>query len=65
MSGAGDTTPIWISCEGAGSPGHGDDGRSAMCAMCGAFQPAVDGVVLRHKRQDILAMIDRGDFDGG
>lgn len=61
--------PIMMPCEGSSQRGHiicGVVGRSvwAMCAMCGHNMPADDdGVVIQHTRADILAMLDRGDFD--
>jgi hypothetical protein len=62
--------PILKPCEGSGHPGHlhSDDSSLAMCAMCGQVMPyeydaASDGVMPEHQRQDLLAMIERGDFD--
>lgn len=48
--------PIWILCEGAGSELH-------YCPMCARTDIVVGGVITAHNRQDVLAMIDRGDFD--
>ena len=61
------TEPIWIECEGSNLVGHavmGDGQPLVMCQMCGqTYIPAgVYGSVPDHDRQDILAMIDRGDF---
>jgi hypothetical protein len=56
-------TPIWIACEGSGCPGIPAPWRGGLCAMCGAAVPSREGKILPHERQDILAMIDRGDFD--
>lgn len=55
--------PILIPCEGSGQPGHYPD-VTAMCKMCGRwhFVDAHDNLV-PHDRPDIIAMIDRGDFD--
>ena len=49
------TEPILIDCEGAGADSH-------YCQMCGdlfVLAPPIPP----HKRKDIIAMIDRGDFD--
>lgn len=70
--------PIRIPCEGSGCPGHGVGlspgalpGQGAVslttCAMCGRAVEAYwrnDGrwVALPHQRDDVLAMLDRGDF---
>lgn len=59
--------PIWIECEGTGSlAGHG------YCPMCGTMgddlpvpQVADSLLIDTHPRKDILAMIERGDFDNG
>lgn len=53
---------IMIPCEGSRCYTAGG-GKSNICAMCG--QPVeVDGVGLvpDHERQDIIAMVKRGDF---
>ena len=71
--------PIIIPCEGSGHPTHqldgpmllrslrslGEGGDSlGMCKMCGmVFNVDSDGNAPQHTRQDILAMIERGDFD--
>lgn len=53
--------PIRVDCEGAGCPTH----LGGMCQMCGRIVPVDDRYyALPHKRRDILAMIERGDFDG-
>lgn len=59
--------PIWIPCEGSRHPGHigvVDNGRDrAMCAMCGAVVDVDDDWrTVDHKRDDVLARIERGDF---
>jgi hypothetical protein len=40
-----------------------NDGLLLSCAMCGSTFIAMTNVVPSHERQDILAMLDRGDFD--
>ena len=62
------TDPIMIPCEGADSRGNvlgpRDDGLLLLsCAMCGSTFLVMANVVPSHERQDILAMLDRGDFD--
>ena len=56
--------PIWIECEGSGS--FGDFGYCPMCGLAGEALPITqaDGFILvdHHRRQDLLAMIERGDF---
>ena len=56
---------IWIPCEGSGYPVNLRNYCYGSCAMCGRWLAIVepDGVAIRHERQDILAMIDRGDFE--
>ena len=62
---------LTLPCEGSNLVGHstwrGDLlGVGVMCQMCGQWfaptQDTHDGVP-EHSRPDILAMIDRGDFD--
>jgi hypothetical protein len=58
--------PIMIDCEGSGCPTHGSMSNLrgvGMCMMCGQWFNLVDGVAEPHKRADVLAMIDRGDFE--
>lgn len=58
--------PILIPCEGSGARGHitfGDD-YVVLCAMCGKTFWATGSIVPQHDRNDILAMLQRGDFDG-
>lgn len=61
--------PILIPCEGSGSAGHehhvslvavGVVASSWMCPMCGAMLSV--SPIPEHDRQDVLAMIERGDF---
>lgn len=54
--------PIFIHCEGSRSVAV-----EGICPMCGYHVGAVvlwitDGLVPDHEREDIIAMIDRGDF---
>jgi hypothetical protein len=57
--------PILIDCEGAGCPPAGRIEVAGMCSMCGGFDFMLpDGTMPPHQRQDIIAMIARGDFDG-
>jgi hypothetical protein len=62
--------PILITCEGSGYVGHpiwgGDTfGAAVMCQMCGQTFPPADTFdqVPDHTRPDLIAMIDRGDFN--
>lgn len=59
--------PIPIPCEGSDVPGHvAADPRFAMCKMCGWLVTRdTAGNVGTHHRDDILARLERGDFDGG
>ena len=59
---------IWIPCEGGGYPAAGRQPNTfftyGTCAMCGQWIPTTsDGRVIRHNRDDIIARIERGDFD--
>lgn len=56
--------PIRIRCEGVGSPPNMKlTDSSGLCAMCGhMWFFTEDGGMVVHDRDDILAMIDRGDF---
>jgi hypothetical protein len=47
--------PILIRCEGSGA-------ESSYCQMC-ASAPSVNGVIVDHDRLDVLAMLERGDFN--
>lgn len=50
--------PIIIPCEGSGWPTH----ALGTCSMCGQLvEAADDGRAARHVRQDVLAMLDRGE----
>jgi hypothetical protein len=61
-----------IPCEGSGCPAHLIRKDHGVCAMCGEWVAveltgraeglALEGVAVKHQRQDILAQIDRGDY---
>lgn len=57
--------PIWIECEGTGA--LADYGYCPMCGAVGDALPVTrEGESLlidAHPRRDLIAMIDRGDFD--
>ena len=58
--------PIWIDCEGSGCPTHFPDEvavATGMCQMCGEWV-VIDNRAhaIRHKRDDIIARVKRGDF---
>lgn len=60
--------PIMLPCEGSNLVGHavmGDGQPLVMCQMCGqTYIPAgTYDSVPEHDRQDIITMIERGDFD--
>ena len=58
--------PIVMICEGSGCPSHAGSmiGRG-ICSMCGQDVAARgrDNIAELHARRDLLAMIERGDFD--
>jgi hypothetical protein len=61
--------PIWMVCEGSGSPAHlyamTNGPISGICSMCGCHaECSINGIALLHMRHDILAELERGDFDG-
>ena len=62
------TEPILIVCEGSGCSVHlpasatNTMGPFGICQMCGAGVEANCGIAKLHTREDILAMIDRGDY---
>lgn len=63
----GATGPILTDCEGAGCPGHRCvyPDTHGMCQMCGQVKQLDEaGRMPPHQRQDVLAMLARGDFDG-
>ena len=57
--------PILVACEGSVCVPAARNYTYGLCSMCGQWQPIVepDGVVIHHRRQDLIAMIERGDFD--
>ena len=61
------TDPIMITCEGSGGQGnrlhYGGRAPALHCQMCNQGWVDVD-TIPEHPRKDLLAMIDRGDFDG-
>lgn len=76
MTGAGND-PIRVDCEAAGCPpvrvttdpatfSTNGGMLHGMCPMCGQFVPIPLGhdinVMPPHERDDVLAMIERGDF---
>ncbi len=59
--------PIQMVCEGSGQATHltwGNDLTAGVCSMCGYTVTTNNGVAVLHARDDLLAMIERGDFDG-
>lgn len=55
--------PIIIPCEGSDWPTHNHGHALGTCSMCGQLVVTEDdGRAYRHVRQDVLAMLDRGDF---
>lgn len=56
--------PIVIECEGSRCPTHNHGHALGMCSMCGQMVVTEDdGRAYHHLRQDVLAMLHRGDFD--
>jgi hypothetical protein len=60
--------PIRIPCEGSHCPGHVIAGDNIICSMCGRITPPVHAegygaVCAPHDRDDIISMLQRGDFD--
>jgi len=56
--------PIRIPCEGSGADGHPWGAGVCLCPMCGQIKAAATGKMPAHDRDDILAMLDRGDYYG-
>lgn len=58
--------PIRVECEGSGCPAHPLTlTQLAICSMCGAVVATTGGAeprAVQHERDDVLAMLDRGDF---
>lgn len=70
--------PIMVRCEGSGCPpirttidpatfSYNGGLYVGMCSMCGSWQPVVPDAdfIGEHQRQNVLAMLERGDFDAG
>lgn len=59
------TEPIMIRCEGSLTPTAFKQVGVTMCRMCGHIVEAFgeDACAVEHQRQDLIAMIARGDFD--
>lgn len=58
------TEPIMIPCEGSLSWVHFPRDQVGVCPMCGRLVPVnVHGTAVEHKRPDVIAMLNRGDFD--
>jgi hypothetical protein len=54
--------PILVPCEGAGAAGHLLVPGARMCPTCGQVHATDADTIPDHVRQDIIAMIARGDF---
>ena len=58
---------IEMICEGSGCPAHiplsASNLSAGMCSMCGHFVALIGQNAIIHTRDDILARIERGDFD--
>lgn len=55
--------PLRILCEGSDCPTHVALHGQGMCAMCGRIVNYYDnGRAVPHDRDDVLAMIERGDY---
>ena len=57
--------PLTMVCEGSGCATHPQPGVMGLgiCAMCGHTVSVNGTVAMLHTRNDILAMLERGDFD--
>jgi hypothetical protein len=57
--------PILIDCEGAGWLAHRTPILGlGVCVMCGkTVRTPNGGVAASHQREDLIAMIERGDFN--
>lgn len=59
----GNREPIWMECEGSGGRVHRPGRLLGMCSMCGnILTPHTDGIAHTHRRKDVIAMLQRGDF---
>jgi hypothetical protein len=56
---------LMVICEGSGCGAHMLPSIMGLgiCAMCGHTVELNGSVALLHTREDILAMVERGDFD--
>lgn len=55
--------PIRIPCEGSDQQSHLASMNGGVCPMCGVIVTVRDdGTTWPHERNDVLAMIERGDF---
>lgn len=56
---------VLIPCEGSSQPVNRpfDFGVHGFCKMCGQIVSLDHGLACAHGRDDILARLDRGDFD--
>ena len=66
----GGTETLMVGCEGSGGLLNavvdvGVSGIYGNCQMCHKFVRSYDGVAGWHLRVDVLAMLERGDFDNG
>jgi hypothetical protein len=52
--------PIRVRCEGSACPPAFPG--VAICPMCGQVIALADGTLVAHDRDDLLAMLARGDF---
>ena len=56
-------SPLRIPCEGSDGEVHRLAANAGVCAMCGSLVTCDDeGLAIVHERNDVLGMIDRGDF---
>lgn len=55
--------PTMMVCEGSGCPTHQTVFNGRVCSMCGATVETNGGIAVLHARRDILADLERGDFD--
>lgn len=55
--------PILIECEGNDQPALLPNFAQGICPMCGRMTVLQsNGNTIRHMREDVLAMLERGDF---
>lgn len=58
-----DDRPFRVRCEGSLQPCNLPGLIGGLCQMCGGWLPRYgDGSIVEHDRDDVLAMIERGDF---